>query len=93
MSSVRHRDEQINELEHNLETTPGDKNNELGLQYSIEDTPPWYLAILLGFQVSESTRASLDLLLNTTKDLCMSPAGCYIVIICCIAYIVIILRY
>lgn len=31
----------------------GDPDEEaLDLQYAIEDTPPWYLCIILGFQVS-----------------------------------------
>ena len=31
-----------------------DKPDKLGLLYSISDTPPWYLCILLGLQVSQS---------------------------------------
>ena len=32
----------------------------LGLLYTIEDTPPWYLCILLGFQVSILKKITFD---------------------------------
>lgn len=35
------------------------KVNALGLQYTVEDTPPWYLATLLGFQVRQSIRTRI----------------------------------
>ena len=55
MSSVKRREHVVSaapdaEIQEQ-ETGKAEFNNELGLQYTIEDTPPWYLAILLGFQV------------------------------------------
>ena len=40
------------DLEKVEESEKKEKNEESDLAYSIEDTPPWYLCLLLGFQVS-----------------------------------------
>ena len=34
------------------EVEEGRQSDSIKLQYAIEDVPPWYLCILLGFQVS-----------------------------------------
>lgn len=41
------------DLEKVEESEKKEKNEESDLAYSIEDTPPWYLCLLLGFQVSD----------------------------------------
>lgn len=36
-----------------------ERKKAIGLAYSIDDTPPWYLSIVLGFQVQSINTSSL----------------------------------
>ncbi len=50
-----------------LPADEGDKSPAMDLQYGIDDNPPWYLCIVLGFQVCFLSRKSMQN--NNTKNL------------------------
>ena len=40
----------VGDIQENL----GEKDTKSDILYTVEDTPPWYLCVVLGFQVSQS---------------------------------------
>lgn len=48
-SNLKKRD-----TERDAEIAEGPPRSSSGVLYSVEDTPPWYLCIFLGFQVSKT---------------------------------------